>query len=188
MNKFEMKAQKTRESIIAAFWELTKEKDIQKINIKDVTERCGIYRSTFYLHFLDIVDLLEKEEDVLIEKWIEQTKDMAEQETPEELLHLFSEYYIAYSDKIFTLLNAGGYSKFELRMKKTIIDTIHDRYPRTNTDKFDYTFEFFMSGIIGCLCKWHADGQAEKLDNVIERMLKLIQHGIGDMYWINAKQ
>ncbi len=183
MNKFEMKAQKTRASIIAAFWELTKEKDLSKINIKDVTERCGIYRSTFYLHFVDIVDLLEKEENVFIDRWIEQAQGISDQATPQDLLQLFSEYYRENSEKIFILLDNRGYSKFEPKMKAAIKETLHVRFPQTHTAEFDYTFEFVISGIIGSLRKWYADGQVESLDAVIARMLTLIQHGMGDLYW-----
>lgn len=48
------------EKIIKAFMTLYEVKNIEKISIKSITDLAGLNRGTFYLHFLDIYDLLEK--------------------------------------------------------------------------------------------------------------------------------
>jgi len=52
------------------------------VKIKDVTDRAGFYRSTFYLHFTDICDLLDKEENLLVDKWKEKIQSTANTATP----------------------------------------------------------------------------------------------------------
>lgn len=42
-----------------AFIKLSKEKNVDKITVKDVVEECNISRQTFYYHFRDILDVLE---------------------------------------------------------------------------------------------------------------------------------
>lgn len=49
---------KTRNNIIQAFWELYSCKDISTITVKDITERAGIHRSTFYIHFDCVSDVI----------------------------------------------------------------------------------------------------------------------------------
>ena len=54
----------TKRAIADSLKELTKTKAFDKISVKDISEKCGINRQTFYYHFIDKFDLLE---------WIYQT-------------------------------------------------------------------------------------------------------------------
>lgn len=183
MNKFEIKSQKTRALLIEAFWALTKEKELPKVKIKDVTDRAGFYRSTFYLHFTDICDLLDKEENLLVDKWKDKIQSTANTATPEELLRTLSDYYVENGDKVFTLLRERIYSKYEYKMKQTILEHIHTYYPHANSDIFDYSFEFYIGGIIDSMLKWDAEGRKADINEIIEYILQWIQHGIGSNYW-----
>ena len=55
----------TKRAIADSLKELTKTKPFDKISVKDISEKCGINRQTFYYHFIDKFDLLE---------WIYQTE------------------------------------------------------------------------------------------------------------------
>ncbi len=52
-------AVKTKEIIIQTVMELLNERSFTKITVKDIVERCGINRNTFYYHFRDITDVME---------------------------------------------------------------------------------------------------------------------------------
>lgn len=49
----------TRKIIIKTLFELLNEKPLAKITVKDIVERCGVNRNTFYYHFRDISDVVE---------------------------------------------------------------------------------------------------------------------------------
>ena len=49
----------TKEIIARTFTELLEEKSMAKITVKDIVERCGVNRNTFYYHFRDIPDVVE---------------------------------------------------------------------------------------------------------------------------------
>lgn len=51
---------RTRKLIMDAFIELSGKKEFKDITIKDITTEAMINRATFYYHFEDIYDLLEK--------------------------------------------------------------------------------------------------------------------------------
>ncbi|MFC4619370.1 TetR/AcrR family transcriptional regulator [Camelliibacillus cellulosilyticus] len=55
---------RTRKLIMDAFIELSKKKEFKDITIKDITSVATVNRATFYYHFMDKYDLMEK---VLIE-------------------------------------------------------------------------------------------------------------------------
>ena len=58
----------TKEIIAKTFTELLDEKPMSKITVKDIVERCGVNRNTFYYHFKDIPDVVEF---ILKKKWDE---------------------------------------------------------------------------------------------------------------------
>jgi AcrR family transcriptional regulator len=51
---------RTKEAIVTAFGELLAEKPYNKITVKDIVDRCGLNRNTFYYYFDTIPDLLEE--------------------------------------------------------------------------------------------------------------------------------
>ena len=50
---------KNREIIAETFLEMLDEKLLNKITVKDIVERCGVNRNTFYYYYQDIPSLLE---------------------------------------------------------------------------------------------------------------------------------
>ena len=51
---------RTKEAIADAFLELLTERPLNKITVKDIVDRCGVNRNTFYYHFEGIPSLLEQ--------------------------------------------------------------------------------------------------------------------------------
>jgi len=51
---------RTRKSIMDSFIELSGKKEFKEITVKDITTEANINRATFYYHFEDIYDLLNK--------------------------------------------------------------------------------------------------------------------------------
>lgn len=58
---------KTEAAIEKAFLELMSKKDIGRITVKEITDLADTNRGTFYLHYIDILDLQDKIEDKVIE-------------------------------------------------------------------------------------------------------------------------
>lgn len=78
-SKSDLRVIKTRKSIMQAFIDLSDKKDFKNITVKDITEEALINRATFYYHFSDIYDLLDKvlAEELLINlnyEYFEQSK------------------------------------------------------------------------------------------------------------------
>ena len=56
---------KTKAQLRQGLAKLLKEKSIKEITVKELVEEVDINRSTFYLHYTDIYDLLEQTENDL---------------------------------------------------------------------------------------------------------------------------
>lgn len=50
----------TERAIREAFMELLDERPLSKITVKDITDRCGINRNSFYYHYQDIPTLVQQ--------------------------------------------------------------------------------------------------------------------------------
>lgn len=60
MKKEDFRVKRTKKNIKEGFMTLMKDKPYNKITIKEITEKAEVNRNTFYLHYLDKDDLLDK--------------------------------------------------------------------------------------------------------------------------------
>ncbi|MGM8365659.1 TetR/AcrR family transcriptional regulator [Virgibacillus sp. W0181] len=58
--KMDLRIRRTRKLIMDSFMELSSKKEFKDITVKDIATEAMINRATFYYHFEDIYDLLEK--------------------------------------------------------------------------------------------------------------------------------
>lgn len=63
----DLRVERTRKSIAAAFLELRAKRSIEKISVKEIAELAMINKATFYLHYRDVYDLSDKLEDEVLE-------------------------------------------------------------------------------------------------------------------------
>ena len=78
----------TKAAIADTFMELLQEHTIDHITVKDLAEKCGINRQTFYYHFADIYDLMEWTLDNELKKFLERY-DKTDADWKEQLQQLF---------------------------------------------------------------------------------------------------
>ena len=96
------RVRKTRAQLRQGLAELLKEKSLKEITVKELVEKVDINRSTFYLHYADIYDMMEKIENEL-------TGDI------EDLIHThpvspFNEDSFPFIEDIFSILAETGIS------------------------------------------------------------------------------
>ena len=72
------------------FLELLKEKPVAKITVKEICERAEINRSTFYKHYQDVYDLMEKLENEAVEAFEKLLDSYVQNETVPALVTLLT--------------------------------------------------------------------------------------------------
>ena len=60
------RVRKTKKAIQDVFCEMTKEKKLNEITVKELCARADINKSTFYLHYRDVFDLADSIQNILI--------------------------------------------------------------------------------------------------------------------------
>lgn len=161
-------ARNTEETIVRAFYAvfLRKKNNISKVTVREICEEAHINRTTFYAHFQDVYDVLEKAERQMAQGMMETfLKNLeAGEETGECFVSLFSfvkenrEFYAIYFN------SARTSSVIELmrevytdRMKSLTEDELTVSCP----EELDYRVEFYMAGIKELLRKWVNTGCRE---------------------------
>ena len=64
--KNDLRVRYTQKVIQEAFWKLLKEKPLAKITVKEVCDLAGINRGTFYKHYMDPYDLMDKIQEEMV--------------------------------------------------------------------------------------------------------------------------
>lgn len=109
--KENQKFQSTHKAIMEALLELLHEKNIQQVTVSELCRKVGINRSTFYLHFLDVYDVLEKMAELILTEMVQTAppppQPMPEQESRREsILHLLE--HIRRHQEFYTLYFQQG--------------------------------------------------------------------------------
>lgn len=83
-NRIDPRILRTRQLLKEAFIELMQEKAVEKITVHSLAERAMVNRVTFYLHYRDIPDLLEKISKEMIQELHGILGQLTESETPND--------------------------------------------------------------------------------------------------------
>ena len=70
MNKSESKYFNTAVLMDNALISLLEKKDFQYISIKEICQKAGVNRSTFYLHYETVGDLLEEAMEYILDRFV----------------------------------------------------------------------------------------------------------------------
>lgn len=187
MNRSESKYFATAARMDEAFLELLEKKDFTYITVKEICEKAGVNRSTFYLHYETVSDLLAESARYIIDQFVEaMPHDTAEfmsqiQTRPLEELYLITpDYltpylnYIKKHRRIFrtTLEQASvlGMNDAYLSLNRHVFIPILNRYhvPLPNQK---YMMPFYINGIMGIVNEW----LKENCEDSIEHMISVIQ-------------
>ena len=86
--KLDPRVKRTRNLILSSFESLLAEKGFESISVQDVTDKAEINRATFYAHFTDKYDLLDKSIAQMFRQEIEKRTLNACHYTPDNLRNL----------------------------------------------------------------------------------------------------
>ena len=156
MKKESENTTQTKENLTQAFWSLYQLKKIEQITIKEITDKAGYHRSTFYLYFLDIYDVLNQLEETLLEYLKEQVLSSLENSPNDDITQTLADVYETKGDYFGTLLGENGDPYFSQKMKDVMRPALSNAFGLPEKDIHTvYIFEFGLSALIGTLTYWY---------------------------------
>lgn len=190
MTKNESKYFNTAEKMDKAFLEILGKKDFEYITVKEICAEAGVNRSTFYLHYETVADLLSESVEYITRNFLDGINQEAGefiskiQTCPRDELFLITpKYLVPYLEyvrdnrKLFmiALENAGS---LELHnsykgLFQYVIEPVLDRFDVPKRER-NYIVMFYIKGIMSIVEKWISDGCRDEIDFISEIIMKCV--------------
>lgn len=172
---------RTRKLIMDSFIELSGKKEFKDITVKDITLDAMINRATFYYHFTDIYDLLEKVLSEVLLVNLDYTL-YENQELDEEMyIHIFT----AITNFQLSLSNRchRGYEDTIARIIKEQLEVIFYRrllhkHPQQEHHSLEILATIMSWGIYGASVEWRRSSQQMPPQEYIQSVIPYIISGL----------
>ncbi len=137
--------------------ELLREKEFKNITVRDITDHMDLNRGTFYLHYTDTYDLLQKlENDTLgdVQKMIDKYIPEAKTGSLKPVFDRFSaiSWTTAISAILFLSTTHHNFiDNVQRLIYKNGLELVHKRFSKLPEEKLEYLFSFITYGLIGLI-------------------------------------
>lgn len=186
MNKQPEVTAATKQKLIDAFWSLYKVRRIEKISIKEITDRAGYNRGTFYVYFKDVYDLLEQLERSILpdKKDFECAIGSLNQNSSKAFLTMI-EICNKNAGYYNVLLGEHGDPYFYSKIKQIIKDMFCD-YLKCNdlyneSIETEYYIEYTISAMIGMMIYWFQSNKQVSLEQFSEIHSRILTTRLADL-------
>lgn len=191
MNKSESKYFNTSLLMNQAFIELLNKKDFEFITVKEICEKAGVNRSTFYLHYETINDLLEECLENMTQRFIsyfkKNTKEFIEKIrtcpddeliliTPEYLtpyLKYIKENKIIHQVAVKKSLIMNSIERFN-SLNKYIFQPIFKRF-KIDEKTGNYMIVYYLNGITAVINEWIKNDCKDEIDFIEKIIIKCVR-------------
>ena len=185
MKKNEGKYFYTASLMNKALLSLLEKKDIEFITVTEITGKAGVNRSTFYLHYDNISELLEETIENLNKEFVSsfKLKSPVVINSREDAFLITSEFLIPFLNfcKENKRVMRLAHSKPELFQIKRVYQKLYDTffYPAISffvreENQRIYTLEFFTQGVVGIIRKWLELDCVTEIDELINIIKDLV--------------
>ena len=190
MNKSESKYYNTSVLMDEALLILLETKEFEFITVKEICQKAGVNRSTFYLHYENTTDLLA-ETIGYINKKINQTFSERifniQAANKEDLFFITPKYLIPYLElvkenkRIFKLIHDKPHlfknKEFAERLYHDLFNVILTKYNVPDNIK-KYVFTYFTEGVLAVILKWLEYDCQDEIELISETIINMVGHSI----------
>ncbi len=177
---------KTEEHIRAALTHLLRTKGLESLTVSDVSREAGINRGTFYAHYVDKYDLVQKQIDAVASELsailLAEPKERVEDDCeiiPYDRILAAMEYVHSNHEFLGALTNDGKDMRLQVYVKDVIGELLEQqavRIGKTNPSfcglPHDYGREVLLSNTVAIIWLWLRKGCAESPEKITDIIFK----------------
>lgn len=159
--KIDRRVRKTKSNLLRCLTELMSKKKINDITVKELTDLADVNRSTFYLYYKDIFDMVDQVETQIIDDFNEVFEKLAKEGSNYTNLLSFYTYIFEYvksnTQLCKILFGPNGDSSFIEKFKNAINKVrppFSESIPQTRAH---YLRPFIIGGCISIIQQWLHD-------------------------------
>ncbi|MGP1348639.1 MAG: TetR/AcrR family transcriptional regulator [Stomatobaculum sp.] len=175
------RVRKTRAALRRCLGKLLKEKKIQEISVKEISEMADINRGTFYLHYRDVYDLLSHIESDLFRQYneiLDRHKPAEIKESPKMLFTDLLRFIRENADLVQILMGPNGDIRFLNQLREVFRTKIMEPWSRSlspgKESNYPYFHSYITEGTIGIIKRWVESGtdlSPEDMASLAERFI-----------------
>lgn len=174
---------RTESLIVETVEQLLEEKPLSKITVRDIVERCGINRNTFYYHFHDIPSLIER---TVKEKADQAIQSQCKLESPIDCIQLVIRYCCAHKKASLHIYRSvqreaflNALERVALYAVREYVETVSAGLAISPGDK-QLLVGYYKCTLIGVVLDW--------LDSGMEYDLLAASSRVGELFAGSAKR
>ena len=175
----------TKMLIRRAFTDLLRVKPVQSISIKELCEKAGVNRGTFYAHYASVHDLLMQMEDEMLAEINEVLSSLLPTDGGDvSSLRISTELFQCLKDNAdlcTVTLGDFGDKSFAMRMLNMGWEKCFEAYSRyfrgASPKQIAYFYAFVSEGCIGLLRRWLREGMTTSAEDIAALAEKLMLQG-----------
>lgn len=182
-----MRAEQTDEDLMMAFDLLCKNKAPEKITAIEVAKRAGVTRSTFYNHYADMPDLIERYEDRMLKGIFEilmQHEDWGKNgnQMPRKFFSTLCRYIRSSNYLIWRFRNLTTVRFVEKALDgfHSYVELLLSREASTPAERqiSSYIHAYTLGGLVGILHKWASEDCADAPEAVASVLTRIYTMGV----------
>lgn len=179
--KVDRRVRKTKMQLRQGLARLMQKKSIKEITVKELVDEVDINRSTFYLHYTDIYQMLEKiEEEAMVDIRKAMEGCPADSSDRDKIIPFLAQFFSILDsnrDLSLALLGPNGDMAFVERIERLIANKflIKSNFPQTSNE-IQYAYAFCLNGCIGMIKSWLSQTQHESPEAMAELTYHLIDN------------
>ena len=187
MNKkpLDRRVKRTRSNLRASITRLIYQKPVNEITVREISEGADINRDTFYLHYKDVYDMIDRIENDMFEEFEKIVTSHAPEDFKEQPFLILNDIFSFLKDNAdmcAALLSPNGDIAFVNKLKNVLRDKCYSDWEKLyHTDKqvnFAPYYNFIISGAIGLLTYWLNNDMKESPEEMATLAEKMIINGI----------
>lgn len=184
MVKTDRRVKKTRQQLRTHLAQLMCEKSIQEITVKELVEKADINRSTFYLHYSDIHQLLDTLEQELLAEIIQVIDERNFSSLDENSLLFLQDILRVLSNNLDicqALVGPNGDLAFVHKIEQLVANgyqNIISNHISSSTNKVEYFHSYCLTGCVGLIKSWILNGAKESPEEMAKFSFSLISNSI----------
>lgn len=169
----------TKQKLADSLKDLLTEKPLDKITVKEITDRCGLNRQTFYYNFQDVHGLLI---------WIFQQETAARHigdlSRPwQDSFTNAANYLYENKTMVYNIYHSIGRIQLEQYLRSALIPVFEARIEQEAPGKLSptamaFATTFFASGLLGIIFAWLDNAMTSNLKIPVERLAELTDRSI----------
>lgn len=176
-------SRRTQKAITDAFLMLLACKPMRSITVKEIADRADITRATFYSHYDDIYDLLNKTREEALEHIV----DLLERAIPSgDIAHFTLEFFTYFDENgdVFALIfGENGDTEFLVNALRELRETQARHFQKgmgRSSDKsiVDYQFSFLSGGVLHILTAWLAEKDRLPVEDIARITARFIEGAV----------